>query len=145
MTAKELKRLTRSDLLEILFSLSEENELLTQKLEEAKKQLEERSVLLEDLGSVAEASLKLNGVFEAAQAACDQYQENVRLRYANMELECQRREQETLEKCDAMERETQARCRKMLEEARLEAEAKIQNAQQIAGELYEAFITESKE
>ena len=48
--------------------------------EELKAALEDRRILIEQSGSLAEASLKLNKVFEAAQAAADQYLENIRLR-----------------------------------------------------------------
>ena len=45
----------------------------------SQKELASRQIRLEQAGSIAEAALKLNGVFEAAQAACNQYLENIRL------------------------------------------------------------------
>lgn len=78
MTSKELKRLRRSDLLEMLLSLSKENDQLRQELALANAQLEDRNIRLQEAGSIAEAALKLNGVFEAAQAACDQYLQSIR-------------------------------------------------------------------
>ncbi len=77
MTAKELKKLKRSDLLEILLARTAEVERLKAELEEANKKLEDRAILLENVGSIAEASLKLNGVFEAAEAAAEQYLKNI--------------------------------------------------------------------
>lgn len=38
-----------------------------------------REIELEDAGSIAEASLRLNGIFEAAQRAADQYLDNVKM------------------------------------------------------------------
>ena len=38
-----------------------------------KAELEEKNIKIRKTGSIAEASLKLNGVFEAAQNAADQY------------------------------------------------------------------------
>jgi chromosome segregation ATPase len=38
-----------------------------------------RRIQMEEAGSIAEAALRLNGVFEAAQAAADEYLENLRL------------------------------------------------------------------
>lgn len=38
-----------------------------------------RRIELDEAGSIAEASLKLSGVFEAAQDAADRYLENIRL------------------------------------------------------------------
>lgn len=80
MTPKELRRLRRSDLMEMLLELSKENLQLRQELEEANRQLKDRSIQIEQSGSLAEAALRLNGVFEAAQAACRQYEENLRMR-----------------------------------------------------------------
>ena len=42
------------------------------------EQLKDRRILLGQAGSIAEAALRLNGVFEAAEAAAQQYLENVR-------------------------------------------------------------------
>lgn len=72
MTPKELRRLRRSDLMEMLLQLSKENLQLRQDLEDAHRQLEEKQIKIEEAGSLAEAALRLNGIFEAAQAACDQ-------------------------------------------------------------------------
>lgn len=74
---RELKKLSRMDLLEILIEKSKENEKLKEELEELKNQLADRSINIKESGSIAEAALKLNGVFEAAQAAADQYLENL--------------------------------------------------------------------
>ena len=47
--------------------------------EELRAQMNTRRMELQEIGSIAEASLKVNKVFEAAQAAADQYLENIRL------------------------------------------------------------------
>ena len=62
---------------------------------EAQEQLENRNIEIARSGSLAEAALRLNGIFEATQAACEQYVDIVRRRmYAE--------EQETHEKCQQM-------------------------------------------
>ena len=124
MTEKELHRLGRKDLLQLLvtqgreaLTLQEEldgchtkNAELDATLTRLKDKLDEKDALIEKLkgrldqkdarireleeemaewkksrrielekaGSIAEASLRLNGVFEAAQKAADQYLENLR-------------------------------------------------------------------
>lgn len=78
MTEKELRRLSRVELLEMLLEQSRELERVKKQLDQANARLEDRRILLEESGSIAEAALKLNGVFEAAQRAADQYLENVR-------------------------------------------------------------------
>ena len=73
MTDKELQHLRRSELLEILLAQQKQIDSLKKELAEAKEQLAERKIVLEKSGSIAEAALKLNGIFEAAQQAADQY------------------------------------------------------------------------
>ena len=72
-----LKKLSRQELLEMLIESERHVEQLEKELEETRKQLEDRKIQIENAGSIAEAALKLNGIFEAAQAAADQYLENL--------------------------------------------------------------------
>lgn len=51
---------------------------LQQELEETKQKLEDRRLMEQEAGSIAEAALRINKVFEAAQQAADQYLENIR-------------------------------------------------------------------
>lgn len=78
MTDRELKKLSRADLLELLLEERRENERLRMELEKANEKLSDRMIQLENVGSIAEAALQLNGVFEAAEEAASQYLENVR-------------------------------------------------------------------
>ena len=78
MTDRELRRLSRSELLEMMISLTEENEKLKLRLEQVEAQLQDRRIMIDKAGSIAEAALQLNKVFEAADRAAQQYLENVR-------------------------------------------------------------------
>ena len=78
MTDKELRRLSRAELLEMLLMLKEENENLKMQLEQAEAQLQNRRIMIKKAGSIAEAALQLNDVFAAADRAVQQYLENVR-------------------------------------------------------------------
>ena len=79
MTEKELRHMSRSELLEMLIEQMEENERLKQSLAQAQAELRDRRITIDRTGSLAEAALALNGVFEAADKAAQQYLENVRL------------------------------------------------------------------
>lgn len=102
MTDRDLRKLSRADLLELLLEQLKENEQLREELEAAQKQLGDRKILLENAGSIAEASLQLNGVFQAAEAACAQYIENIERLSARQEQLCAQMERETQAKCDRM-------------------------------------------
>ena len=80
MTEKELLRLKRSELLEIMLAQSKEIDSLREQLAETKARLEDRRIKEKEAGSIAEASLKLTQVFEEAQKAADLYVENVKRR-----------------------------------------------------------------
>ena len=71
MTNKELRKLSRAELIDILFELQTQNENLTAENRELAAQLESRQLQITEAGSIAEAALRLNGVFEAAQAAAE--------------------------------------------------------------------------
>lgn len=85
MTEQELKKLSRKQLLELLLREAERVEELEAQIELLQQKLDDKNVGVTQAGSIAEAALKLNGVFEAAQAAADQYLENIK-RLHNDEL-----------------------------------------------------------
>ena len=95
MSNKDLRKLSRENLLELLLAQTRETEMLRKKLEEAEKELQERRFQIKEVGTLAEAMVEVNGVMEAAQAAADQYLENMA----------------------ALEAETQKKCEYMLQEA----------------------------
>lgn len=78
MTDRELRRLSRAELLEMLLAQIEKNEKLDKRLKAAEAALAERQIVMEQSGTLAEAALRLNGVFEAADQAARQYLENIR-------------------------------------------------------------------
>ena len=73
MTEKDLKKLNRYQLLELLIVQTGRADKLQAQLEETEKQLNEKNLKITSLGSIAEASLQVEGVFQAAQAAADLY------------------------------------------------------------------------
>lgn len=79
MEDRDIRKLSRGDLLEMLVELSKENDRLKEELEEANKKLENRRISATEAGSLAEASLKLNGVFEAAEKAAQDYLYNIKI------------------------------------------------------------------
>lgn len=81
---QDLRRLSRKDLIDIIYELRKQEDVLRHELEQARRALEQRDILLEESGSIAEAALKLNGVFEAAQAAADQYLRSVKAAHPAM-------------------------------------------------------------
>lgn len=77
MTKQQLRKLGRRDLIALLLEVSAENKLLRKQLTDANRRLTNREIKLKHAGSIAEAALRLNGIFEAAQAAADQYLDSI--------------------------------------------------------------------
>ena len=80
VSAKELKKLKRADLLEMLIEQSKEVESLKNRVTELEKQLSDKEIRIQESGSLAEAALRLSGIFEAADAAAKQYLYNLEQR-----------------------------------------------------------------
>lgn len=110
MTDKELKKLGRSDLLQMLVDQSRELRELKEKYAAAEAALADRTIRLDQAGSIAEAALQLNGVFEAAQEACRQYTDSIALLARQQEEVNARREAESQEKADRLLAETEVSC-----------------------------------
>ena len=80
MADKELKHFIRSELLALLIEQMRENDRLRDRIEALEGQLEDRRIAIEKSGSLAEAALKLNGIFEAADKAVQDYLYNIQHR-----------------------------------------------------------------
>ena len=78
MNGRDLRKLRRSELLELMLEFSKENDRLKAENRALKKQLDSREIRFRDAGSLAEAALAVSGVFEKAQEAADLYLTNIR-------------------------------------------------------------------
>ena len=116
MTERELRRLSRADLLELLLAQRRENAQLRCMLDQTQSQLADRTIKIDNAGTLAEASLQLSGIFTAAQDACQYYVDNIQQLSERQSLVCQQMEQETREKCDRMVAEAEARSQQCWEE-----------------------------
>ena len=114
MTDKELRRLRRDDLLQILINQQRSLDEYAALVEDYETQLNDRRISVEESGSLAEAALKLNGVFEAAQKAADQYLEETRARAQSLRDE--------IEKAEREKEDAHRQAGEILEKARAEAE-----------------------
>ena len=77
MNEKQLRKLRRTHLLDLLVSQAQEIERLEAEVESLKSALNDKDIKIAKAGSIAEAALELNGIFEAAQKAADQYLANI--------------------------------------------------------------------
>lgn len=101
MDNNDLKKLNRKQLLELLLKQAVHVEELEKKVDELERKLNDKQLTQQKLGSIAEASLKVNGVFEAAEAAAAQYVASIKAmneRVVEREAEAVKKIQEANEK-----------------------------------------------
>jgi hypothetical protein len=78
---KDLTKLKKKEILEIMVRQGEEIDRLNARIAELEKELEENKIEIDKVGSIAEASLAVTKVFEEADKAARIYLENVRRKY----------------------------------------------------------------
>ena len=117
MTDKDLRRLSRGELLEVLIAQAAENDQLKNRLEQAEVQLRDRKIAINNAGSLAEAALSLNGVFQAAEAAAQQYLENIERISGQQDAICRDLKEQAKQEVAQIRQEAQAYSRKVHAEA----------------------------
>ena len=156
MTNKELRKMGRSELLQILILQMEENEALRRKLEAATEELASRRLAVGNAGSLAEAALQINGVFAAAEAAAEQYLDNVRTsslsapstvmavasegarqRHKTQE-ECRRMREECRTECENMRASCMRECEQMRAQAKADGEKMLAHFKEESRKIYES-------
>jgi membrane protein involved in colicin uptake len=123
MTDREIRHLSKTELLSIIRDQEQELQQAKQQAEELRRQLEEKRIHLEKCGSIAEASLEMNQVFQTAQAAADQYLSEVREKRDGMDAEIKQMLTEAKQKADAQIRSAMDTGKKIEEESRRKADA----------------------
>lgn len=105
MAEKDIKKLGRSELIEIIYQLKKSEQELQTQVEALQSQLLDRKLKVEKAGSIAEAALLLSDVFSSAQAAADTYVAEIKRRHASVEAECSRIISEAKKKAEEILRE----------------------------------------
>lgn len=128
MTEKELHKLSRSELLELLLDQRKENDRLETEIASLDAKLEDRRLQIEDSQSLADAALKLTKVYADADEAAKLYKDNAKLLEdkAKAKLENANREAE------ALLADANNKAKKLLADANSEAKRVIARAQEEA-------------
>ena len=126
MTDKEFKRLSRAELIDIIYQFQLQIDTLTEKNQALEQELADKRLRLRNAGNIAEAALEMNDCFRSAQNAAEQY----------------------LNEIKAIREETEAQRQRILKEAQAEAEAIIADAKKAQGDCnsaIEAILKEFKQ
>ena len=112
MTDKEFKRLSRAQLIDIIYQLQVEIDKLNEEKQDLENELADKRLRLGVAGNIAEAALEINDCFRSAQNAAEQYLNEIKL----------------------MREETEAERQRILAQARAEAEEIIAGAKKTQGD-----------
>ena len=98
MMGKELKKLSRRELVDIIYQMKKNEQEMQEEISALKAELEDKRIRLSQAGSIAEAATSITNIFSDAQKAADIYLNEISCMKAETEKECQQKIKETNEK-----------------------------------------------
>jgi len=110
MVSKELKRLNRRELMDIIYQMKKNEQQMQEEIAALQAALQDKRMWISEAGSIAEAAANITNVFSAAQATADLY----------------------LHEISCMKADTEKQCAKMIEEARKKAAEIVPDEDKIA-------------
>ena len=126
MTDKEFKRLSRAQLIEIIYRLQLELDKVNEEKQQLASELADKRLRLQRAGNIADAAIEINNCFRSAQNAAEQYLNEIKV----------------------IREETEAEHHRILAQAQAEAEAMITEAKKAHGDYdsaIEAILKEFKQ
>lgn len=90
MTDKEFKRLSRAQLIDIIYQFQLQVDKLTEENMEMERELKDKRLRLSNAGNIADAALQINDCFKCAQNAAEQYLNEIKIIREEAEDERQR-------------------------------------------------------
>lgn len=123
MAEKELQKLSRAELIEIIYALKISQQQHRKDNEALRQELERRRATVREADSIAEACMKLHGVYDGAEAAAEAYMKDIRAAIPEQEDHSREIREKADEQAD-----------QIIEEARLEAERITKEAEQAVKE-----------
>ena len=144
MTDAELKKLNRTQLLEQLVAQGREIERLRGKLQVADEKLRDRQLEIDMAGSIAEAAMSINGVFEAAEKAAEQYLENIRALSERQESICESLEEDARKKAADIIANAEIEAKKRIKEADEYYKRTLRRARRMEGQPVKGFLNETQ-
>ena len=88
MSNKELKRLSRRELVDIIYQLKKSEQEMQEEIESLKKELEDRRIRIATAGSIADAAMSITNVFSTAQKTAELYLREISCMKEDTEKAC---------------------------------------------------------
>lgn len=109
MAEKELKKMSRTELIEIIYALQQSELALKEENAALQEKLDDKIVKIKNSGSIAEAVIVLNNIFQKAQDTADEYVESVYAAQANAKEDTEKVLAEAQAKADRIIRDAEKR------------------------------------
>ena len=77
MNTKELKRLSRRELIEIIYQMKKNEQKMQEKITKLQSELDDKRLRISQAGSIAEAAASVSGLLAAAQTTADLYLQEI--------------------------------------------------------------------
>ena len=120
MISKELKKLSRRELVDIIFQLKKNEQQKQEEIAALEEALQEKRIRISVAGSIAEAAADLTQIFSTAQKTADLY----------------------LQEIEAMKEDTQRECAAMIENAQKQVADLLQEGEKQFAELNIRYKTD---
>jgi len=98
MISKELKRLSRRELVDIIYQLKKNEQEMQEEIELLKNELQDKRIRISTAGSIADAAMSVTNVFSAAQMTADLYLREISCMREDTEKECAKKVEEAEKK-----------------------------------------------
>ena len=102
MAGKELKRLSRRELVDIIYQLKKNEQETQEALTALRAEQEEKRLRIAEAGSVAQAAVEITQLLSAAQKTADLYLQEIAARKEETEKECARLLEEAKKQAEAI-------------------------------------------
>lgn len=117
MISKDLKKISRSELVDIIYQMKKNEQQLQEKISALQEELQDKRIRLSKAGSIAEAAVSIANVFSAAQTSADLY----------------------LQEIACMKEETERECKKMIEDANKSVEKTLADGEKLLAEMDDRY------
>lgn len=94
MISKELKRLSRRELVDIIYQLKKNEQEMLEEIELLKNELQDKRIRISTAGSIADAAMSVTNVFSAAQMTADLYLREISCMREDADRECAKKIEE---------------------------------------------------
>ena len=91
MISNELKRLSRRELVDIIYQLKKNEQEMQEEIESLKNELEDKRIRISIAGSIADAAISVTHLFSTAQMTADLYLREISYMKENTEKECEKK------------------------------------------------------